>query len=206
MQQQQQQLWKNNNPPRLCTSAMSESNASSAWMTYIAPPNRLQDHRQTMETRDDRRPAAKFKTRNAGTVEAPLKASSMEAISGRTGPLALRAARPVGSIGTQLVPPKRPLFFLFFFLPIFPMALSLFSSSLSFFHLLLPFSLVFIKKTETTTAAATTTTTKNHWLSFVKEVSLHEKTGGKKSHNQIDRPKSPRPRENHRLLRFCLGT
>lgn len=120
---------------------MSESKASSAWMTYIAPPIRLHDHRQTMVTRDDRTPAAKFKTRKAGTFEAPLKPSSIEAICGRTGPLL--AVRRDGNTGTQLVPPKRPLFFLFFFFSIFfpistvSLSLSLFLSSTSFFFLLL---------------------------------------------------------------------
>lgn len=140
------------NTPRLCTSAMSESKASSAWMTYIAPPIRLHDHRQTMVTRDDRTPAAKFKTRKAGTFEAPLKPSSIEAICGRTGPLL--AVRRDGNTGTQLVPPKRPLFFLFFFFSIFfpisTVSLSL-SLSLSLLHFFFFFFWLAIKKKKTDT-------------------------------------------------------
>ena len=39
---------------------------------------------------------------------------------------------------------------------------------------------------------------------FLKRGFPHEKTGSKKSHNQIDRPRSCGPRGNHRLLRCCF--
>lgn len=177
--------------PRVCTSAMSESNASSAWMTYIAPPTRLQDHRPTMATRDDRTPAAEFKTRKAGTVEAPLKPSWIEAICERTGPLL--ASRRAGNMGMQLVPPKRPLFFLFFFFSIFPI------STVSLISLLHFFSFWSTTDRQQHEQKGKKNTTGSLWtLRFP-----HEKTGAMKSHRigVIDRHVSDR-RENRLLWCF----
>ena len=142
-----------------------------------------------MVTLDDRLPAVNFKTTWRGAFGAPLVPNSSK-ICERTGPGELLAWRDVGG---QLVPPAQPLFFLLllffvFFFSIFPIS--------QFLPLLLLFFPSFFLW-----CVYTQKKTTDH---FLKRGFPHEKTGSKKSHNQIDRPRSCGPRGNHRLLRCCF--